>query len=140
MYKKILIPIDIAQESSWRAALPVAMNQARLNEAELHIVAVAPETPPQLGFLPADYGEKMVARAQEKLDEVLNGQAWENLSYQSHVRQGSVYKEVLALAAEINADLIIMASHQPGLEDYLLGPNSARVVRHAQCSVLVVRD
>ena len=39
-----------------------------------------------------------------------------------------------------NIDLIIMASHRPELQDYLLGPNAARVVRHANCSVLVVRD
>jgi nucleotide-binding universal stress UspA family protein len=140
MYNRILIPIDIGQEGSWRHALPVAIEQAHLNKAELHVLAVAPETPPQLGFLPPDYGEKMVVRAREKLEEILNKQTWENLTYQPHVRQGSIYKEILNLATDINADLIIMASHQPGLEDYLLGPNSARVVRHAQCSVLVVRD
>lgn len=33
-----------------------------------------------------------------------------------------------------------MAAHRPALKDYLLGPNAARVVRHSNCSVLVVRD
>jgi nucleotide-binding universal stress UspA family protein len=36
--------------------------------------------------------------------------------------------------------MIVMASHRPELKDYLLGPNAARVVRHAECSVLVVRN
>ena len=36
-------------------------------------------------------------------------------------------------------DLIVMASHRPELKDYLIGPNAARVVRHADCSVQVVR-
>jgi nucleotide-binding universal stress UspA family protein len=36
--------------------------------------------------------------------------------------------------------VIVLASHRPELKDYLLGPNAARVVRHAKCSVLVVRD
>ncbi|MCH7935649.1 MAG: aminotransferase class III-fold pyridoxal phosphate-dependent enzyme [Proteobacteria bacterium] len=56
------------------------------------------------------------------------------------VRVGNVYEEILKLAGEISCDLIVMASHQPKLEDYLLGPNAARVVRHATCSVLVVRE
>ena len=55
------------------------------------------------------------------------------------VRQGTVYEMVLLTAKEIDADLIIIASHRPELKDYLLGPNAARVVRHANCSVLVVR-
>jgi len=36
-------------------------------------------------------------------------------------------------------DLIIVGSHKPGLQDYLLGSTAARVVRHAMCSVLVGR-
>ena len=39
-----------------------------------------------------------------------------------------------------DADVIVIASHDPGLADYLLGSVAARVVRHAHCSVLVVRN
>ena len=56
------------------------------------------------------------------------------------MRNGTIYDEILAVADEIGADLIVMASHRPALRDYLLGPNAARVVRHAKQSVLVVRD
>ena len=38
------------------------------------------------------------------------------------------------------AELIVMASHRPELRDYLIGPNAARVMRHADASVLVVRE
>lgn len=139
MYKKVLLPLDITQESSWHHALPVAMEQARFNSAPLHVVAVAPGAPPQLPFLPADYGSKMVSHARETLETILKGQIPDDIECQQHVRQGSIYKEILKLAREIGADLIVMGSHQPGVEDYLLGPNAARVARHAVCSVLVVR-
>jgi universal stress protein F len=43
------------------------------------------------------------------------------------------------MAEKINADLIIMPAHRLKLQDYLLGTNTAKVVRHALCSVLVVR-
>ena len=36
--------------------------------------------------------------------------------------------------------LIVMGSHHPELKDYLLGPNAAKVMRHADCSVMVVRE
>ena len=55
------------------------------------------------------------------------------------VGHGTVYEEILHAAKRIDADLIVMAAHRPGQADYLLGPNAARVVRHAECSVLVVR-
>jgi len=42
-------------------------------------------------------------------------------------------------ARTLGVDLIIMASRRPELEDYLIGSNAARVVRHAHLSVLVVR-
>ena len=51
----------------------------------------------------------------------------------------AVYQVILETAAKIGADLIVMASHRPKPMDYLLGPNAAKVVRHAKTSVLVVR-
>jgi nucleotide-binding universal stress UspA family protein len=62
-----------------------------------------------------------------------------NLQVDCHVVHGTVYEKILELAAEVGADLIVMASHRPELKDFLIGPNAARVVRHAKISVLVVR-
>ncbi len=139
MYKNILIPVDIAEESSWQRALPKAIDETRHAKATLHVLAVASEVPPQLAFIPADYGSKMITNATEKLASIVKAQVPDDISVQQHVRQGSVYKEILKVAQELGADLIIMASHRPEFEGFLLGANAARVVRHAGCSVLVVR-
>ncbi len=56
------------------------------------------------------------------------------------VGYGTVYEEILKIAKETGCDMIVNASHRPELKDYLLGPNAARVVRHAGCSDMVVRD
>ena len=53
---------------------------------------------------------------------------------------GGVYHELLRDATEWRADLIVVGSHRPVMSDYLLGSNAKTIVRHAQCSVLVVRD
>jgi nucleotide-binding universal stress UspA family protein len=55
------------------------------------------------------------------------------------IRIGHPSRTILEVAEEKAADLIIIASHQPGLQDYFLGSTAAKVVRHAKCSVLVVR-
>ena len=56
------------------------------------------------------------------------------------VKTGNVYESIIVAAKKIDCDLIIMSAHRPDLKDYLLGPNAARVVRHSDRSVLVVRD
>ena len=55
------------------------------------------------------------------------------------VTMGSVYHDVLAEADRLKADLIVVGSHRPSMATYLLGSNAATIVRHARCSVLVVR-
>lgn len=56
------------------------------------------------------------------------------------VGSGAIGGGILDLARDIGADLIVLASHRPGAKDYLIGANAVHVVRHAPCSVLVVRE
>jgi nucleotide-binding universal stress UspA family protein len=56
-----------------------------------------------------------------------------------HVLHGRVYDEIIVAANRLGTDVIVIGSHRPELSDYLLGPNAARVVRHAKQSVFVVR-
>ncbi len=119
MFKKILLPVDLEEESSWKDALPAALRMAKDDGAELHILTVVPPLPGQIEAFAKDHagGTKVVP----------------------HLAQGQPYSAIIDLAEKIGADLIVMGSHRPELKDYLLGPNAARVVRHAACSVMVVR-
>ena len=74
-----------------------------------------------------------------RLNEVLAEQLPKGMKAETIVRHGSIYEEILDAAEEIEADQIVIGAHRPQLSDYLLGPNTARVVRHAKCSVNVVR-
>ena len=56
------------------------------------------------------------------------------------VENGTVYREIVEASKDLKIDHIIMGAHRPSLADFLLGPNSARVARHAGCSVTVVRE
>lgn len=54
--------------------------------------------------------------------------------------KGHSGRTIIDYANETHADCIVMGSHKPGLIDYLLGSTAARVVRHANCAVHVLRE
>lgn len=140
MYKEILLPVDLDQESSWKKALPVAVEYCQIFGARLHLLTVLPSLGSGMlaSYFPPDFEEKAVAEAGGRL-RALAGSISSNIPVDTRVSVGSVYEAILSAAADVGADLIVMASHRPELKDYLLGPNAARVVRHADMSVLVVR-
>ena len=142
MYKTILLAIDLNDPSSWERALPVAVEQAEAGGGKLHIVTVVPDYGMAIvgSFFPADYEKAALAEADKMLDSFVSDNVPTEIEVAHSVGHGTIYKEVLATAERIGADLIVMASHRPEQSDYLLGPNAARVVRHAECSVLVVRN
>ena len=59
---------------------------------------------------------------------------------EAHLRRGRADEEVIVLAEELGADLIVMGSRGlGGVKRALMGSVSDSVVRHAHCPVLVVR-
>lgn len=141
MYKTILLAIDMNEPSSWEKALPVALEQANAGGGKLHIMTVVPDFGMAIvgSFFPADYEKQALAEADKTLADFISEKVPGEIETAYSVGHGTIYKEVLVTADDIGADLIVMASHRPAQSDYLLGPNAARVVRHATCSVLVVR-
>ena len=141
MYTRILLAIDPSDESSWHRALPVAVELCQAPEATLTVISVAPsfEMPFVGQFFPDGYEENVKDALHQSLNSFVREKMPADLRVRTIVRVGTSYKEVLEAAERINADLVIIAASRPDFEDYLIDPSAARVVRHAQCSVLVVR-
>lgn len=137
MTKKILLPIDYADDQSWKKALPTALEQAKFYGATLEVVSVIPEII-LLPNLPPNYGAGAAEHVKGEIQTILDGANAGNTPIT--VAQGSVYREILKLAHKDNVDMIVMASAKGDFPNYEIGPNLARVVRNAHCSVLVVRD
>jgi nucleotide-binding universal stress UspA family protein len=142
MFRNVLVPIDLADEHSWRKALPTAIGLCEAFGAKLHVMTVLPEFGlPIVGqYFPEGFEEKVRQQAARQLKAFVAEQLPEAVPARRIVAQGKIYQEILRAARAIQADLIVMGSHRPELKDYLLGPNAARVVRHADCSVMVVRE
>ena len=122
--------------------MSTAVEYAKVFGADLHVATVLPDfgMPVVRRFFPDDFQEKAQTDFEDKLAVFCDEHIASKIGAHSVVRVGNVYEEILKLADEIAFDLIVMASHRPELKDYLLGPNAARVVPHANCSVRVVWD
>ena len=142
MYATILLPVDLNDEHSWRKPAPTAVALCRAFKAALHVVAVAPEfgLPIVAKHFPPDYEARMHREFGERLRSFVAEHISADVAATPHLMHGQVYVEVINAARGVGADLIVMGAHRPELRDYLLGPNAARVVRHAPCSVMVVRE
>lgn len=141
MFKTILLPVDISAEASWSKALPAALRLCRPENGVLHVVTVVPDFGLSVvgGFFEKGFEEKALHEIGVKLTAWVSQHVPDDVEVHPHVLHGRVYEEIMRAADRLNVDAIVMGSHTPELSDYLLGPNAARVVRHARQSVFVVR-
>ncbi|HSP24997.1 MAG TPA: universal stress protein [Saliniramus sp.] len=141
MYRDILLAVDLNHPAAEQRAVETVVEYARAFKARLHIMTVVPDFGMSMvgDFFPKSYEKKALAAANEKLHVYADEHVPADITRRHIVGHGVIYKEILKYSEVVKADLIVMSAHRPELEDYLLGPNAARVVRHANCSVLVVR-
>lgn len=136
MYRTIIVPIDLSQETKGRRILDLATRLGG-EDARIILANILEELPGYVAIeLPAGLVEQSRKDAEEKL-KAIAGEA--GVKAEIVVRSGHPGNQILELAEETKADLIIVASHRPGLQDYFIGSTAGRVVRHANCSVLVTR-
>jgi len=136
MYKVIMVPIDLSHAEKGKVMIEVARKLGD-KTARIVLINVVVDIPT---YLAAELPGGIIGKAKEDAHSDLEDMAKAaGVKADIEVRSGTPATAILATAEEKGADLIIIASHQPGLQDYLLGSTASRVVRHATCSVLVVR-
>lgn len=141
MFDRILVPVDIGNDPTSAKCLYVAGELSRQFGAEIHVLTVVPDIGYAVvaQYFPAGTEAKIAEAAAAQLSDYIKQHLPTGLTAHEMVAQGPVYDEILSVAERIKADLIVIGAHRPDLRDYLLGPNAARVVRHAGASVFVVR-
>jgi nucleotide-binding universal stress UspA family protein len=136
MYKTILVPIDIAHIANSNAIIDIAKSHAS-EGTKIILLNVVEEIPNWAAVeIPPGILEKSVQVSSEELNAVAKASG---IEMDVEIRMGHSYQTILEMATEKAAELIIVASHKPGFQDYFLGSTAAKIVRHARCSVLVVR-
>ncbi|MGO4523601.1 universal stress protein [Microvirga sp. 2MCAF35] len=140
MFKTILVPVDLGEVEAAQPAIGKAVELANASGGTLRLIyvrAIVPVT--YMEFMPPTFDDEQQGEAERKLAELAAKVALPAERVSAVVRLGSVYNEVLDEAEKTGADLVVIGSHRPTMATYLLGSNAATIVRHARCSVLVVR-
>ncbi len=139
MFKSILIPVDLWHIEKGSDMIERAKYLADTGNARLTLLNVVPEVPSYvISELPPDMHERAIENATADLQAVVRKHDLP-ISTSIVVKSGNPVRVILDHAEEGNFDLIMVASHQPGLRDYLLGSVAGKIVRHARCPVLVLR-
>ncbi|MDP8920294.1 MAG: universal stress protein [Pseudomonadota bacterium] len=140
MFKTILVPVDLGEVEAAQPAIDKAVELAKSADSTIRLIYVRPIVPvTYMEFMPPAFDEEQQGEAETKLAELAASVGLPSERVSAVVRLGSVYNDVLDEAEKTGADLIVIGSHRPTMATYLLGSNAATIVRHAGCSVLVVR-
>jgi universal stress protein F len=140
MTETILVPIDLSHAGA--KVLDTAREMSERRGAEMILMTVLPSVPAVVdSFMPSNYQSDAVEKTRKGVEERLVEKGLAADAYKIVVKVGSAYDEVIKYAKDIRADLIVVGSHAPkSAADYLLGSTAAKIVRHASCSVFVVRS
>ena len=138
----IVVPIDFSQNAN--VALDTAVDLAQTYQAKLTVVYVIP----QVIFHPdwaADLEDTLdlsdiTEEARQALAKAIEPYRDKGVSITEHVLSGGPYVEIVRLARQVRAELIVIGAHgTTGRQPSLMGSVAEKVVREAPCSVLTVR-
>jgi len=142
--KKILIPIDFSDYS--KQALRYTVTFAKNFNAKIYMIYVIEPM-----IYPADFSMGQIAipssdinidtRAKKELETLAKNEIRPGIDYDISIKTGKPFIEIIESAAELDVDLIIIATHgHTGMEHLLFGSTAEKVVRKAPCPVLTLRE
>ncbi len=137
MFKKIMVPVDLAHADKLDRALRCAADLAQRYGASLVYVGVSAATPGSVAHTPQEFARKMESFAASQAETT--GVPSEGLALTSHDPAVDLDPTLLRAIEDTGADLVVMASHIPNLSDYVWPSNGGTVARRAKVSVMVVR-
>jgi nucleotide-binding universal stress UspA family protein len=142
--KKIACPTDFSDPSY--EGLKAATELAEHFQAELILVNVISPVPLAAGAVPAGVHlptvmDEMQAAAEKSMTDLISEKVPKAVQTRSVVIQGKPADEIVKLADEKDADLIVIATHgESGWQRFLFGSVTEKVVRTTSCPVLTVRQ
>jgi nucleotide-binding universal stress UspA family protein len=136
VFRRILVPIDLAHPDLGTPSIETAVTLARASGGSVRLLNVLPITPADLAaYVPADFDEQQRRTAEEALEIVTKECGLDERHVSVTVRQGGVYHEIIEEATALAADLIVMSSHRPGKRSYFLTWCATPPVRSWWCGV-----
>lgn len=134
--KKILVAVDIEREGGNTAVMKTAKVISSAMGGSLALLHVMEPSP---GYVISQIPKAILEKRKSDAEQELRELAKQYEVAEVVLREGAPATEIIEFANEIGAELIILDSHDPDLSNYFIGSVASRVVRHAHCSVHIVR-
>ena len=138
-YKEVLVAVDLSDDltGTLKAAVEKVATGANLSLVHVLEPAYYYGMEPALGTLPPSFEEDLLKRAKQQLDDA--GSRFGVPSARQYLERGHAPTQILRLAQDKGADLIIVGSHGRHGWRLLLGSTANAVLHGARCDVLAVR-
>lgn len=137
MFKVIMVPVDMAHVDTLQRAFAVAGDLCRHYGAVMHIVDVTATAPGQAAHSPKELEGKLEAEARTLADTY--GVPVHAKTVVSHDPAVELSDNLSDTAHELNADLVVMASHKPGLLQFIFHSHAGDFAADTDLSVFIVR-
>ena len=137
MYSRIMVPVDLAHAEKLTRALDTAAVLAKPSGATIIYTGVGAETPGSVAQNAKEFADKLQVFADQQRG--VHGLPVEAHAVTSHDPAVDLNDNLVEAAKAIGADLIVMASHVPGVADHWFHGHGAHVAQDAPMSVFLVR-
>ena len=142
MFRKILLPIDVVEPEIAKEAIEAATALAKAFDSQLRLIHVTSPVvvASPMAVIPQAVYDELGVYEKSELQRLAAPIDLPKATISTVVRIGAVHPELLSEAEDWGADLIVVGAHKRSMATYLLGSSAAAIVRHATCTVMVVRS
>ncbi|MFP4138744.1 MAG: universal stress protein [Halomonas sp.] len=137
MYRKIMVPVDLAHLPVIEPALKTVADLARHYDAEVCYVGITASTPGSVARTPEEFAQKLEAFAQKRAE--VHGQPVSTHTIVSPDPIADLDDDLIKAIDEVGADLVVMPTHPPSHLDVIMPSHGGKVATHTKASVFLVR-
>jgi len=140
MYSRIIVPIAMDQLEHGEKVLMRAQSLLDDGGEIILLNAVEDLNAYAQGYMIVDFPLELIEASRDHATKTLTGLLEKHgVNGRAEIRIGGAAGVINSFAEEAKADLVIIASHRPGLIDYFIGSTATRVASHCKCAVLIDR-
>ncbi|MGM0434710.1 MAG: universal stress protein [Pseudomonadota bacterium] len=137
MYRKILVPVDLAHLDVLERALKVASDLGQHYETEICYISVTQSAPSSVARSPEDYEQKLDAFAREQAKT--HGRPVSAKVLVSADPAVELDDKLIHAIDDLGADLVVMGTHHHGKHDIIMPSNGSHVAKETNASIFLVR-
>lgn len=137
MYTTIMVPVDLAHESTMDKAVNVAADIGKLYSASVWLVGVSVSAPSEAAYNEKVYRDHLAQYAQQK--SLQHDLQFHHKAIHSNDPAVELDNALADTGKALGADLVVMASHVPRFMDHFFKSNASHLVAHTSISVFIVR-